>query len=91
MVIEIGRLEFCGPIASLEELEDAPGLFVVFKGESLVDVLQAHSVRATVKELALFCDNDPDSAGRTLAVLYTPGIDETQRRLICEDIVRIPC
>ncbi|MBA4049981.1 MAG: hypothetical protein C0464_03120 [Cyanobacteria bacterium DS2.008] len=90
MSIVIGRMEFQGPILNSQGLKNEPGLFALLsnakRGTRLVAMYHSSSIRTTIERLVERAE--PTATNRFYAVLYTPGLDETQRQLICEDVRR---
>jgi len=91
MAIEIGNYSFEGYFSSPAYIEEAPGLYAIFcrhyEKDLLVDTGESDNVRLRVEnneKSNCWRRNCPSALG--YAVLYTPDLDEEERKRIEEEI-----
>jgi len=101
MKFPVGKYRFDGPISSPDQMEDKPGLFVVYclkhRGYYIIDVDESDKVKSSAQNHErLECWKENSKEGIiTFAVYYTPNVDKEGRKKMEEEIrhgdVFVPC
>ena len=101
MKIKLGNYRFDGPLGSVEQIEDKPGLFAIYclkdRGYYIVDVDESDKIKSSIlnhPRLEDWKENSKEGV-ITFAVYYTPRLDKEGRKEVEKDIrsgeVFIPC
>lgn len=91
MSVRISKYEFEGPYSSTTSLQNRAGVYVIIddkgNGMSLVDVGESSDVKSRVENHDRKGCWDRNSIGTLkVAVLYTPGLDQSGRMAIEEEV-----
>ena len=91
MALNVGNYSFEGPYTSTDNLQDRSGIYAIVCNSggtySLVDVGESATVKSRVESHdRKSCWNWNCNSSLNVAVLYTPNLQQTERRKIEQEI-----